>query len=73
MSPSVRSQESRDPVEVPQPNGEVEILVRPRDRASVEVDRPAAEQPVLDSVPLEQSVQLAQRSQSVPTPSSGSV
>ena len=38
---------------VAQPHGDVEVVVGPRDGLRIEVDRPAAEQPVLDSVALE--------------------
>jgi hypothetical protein len=64
VAPPVRRQQRGDAAVVVQPDGE--IVVRSRHRSRVEVDRPAAEQPVLDPVPLEQLVDPSQRSELLP-------
>jgi Pyridoxamine 5'-phosphate oxidase len=48
---------------VVKPHGEIEVGVQPRDRSDVEVDRRAAEQPVVDPLAVEQLVNPAQRTE----------
>ena len=50
-----------DPRQRVEPDRDVDVAVRSRDRAGVEVDRPAAEQPVLDPGPLEEGVDAGER------------
>ena len=48
--PTFRLQQRRDPRVVVQPHSEIEVMVCSGDRSGVEIDRPATEQPVLDSM-----------------------
>ena len=43
---------------VVEPNGNVDVIVRASDRARVEVDRPPAEQPVIDTAARKELVRL---------------
>ena len=60
MHPVVRTQQRGYPVGVLHPRCEVEIIVLARDRAGVKIHGPAAEQPVVDPILLEQLVDPAQ-------------
>jgi len=53
MPPTVGTEQGRHTNVVFLPYRNVEIVVCPRDRASVEVDGPTAEQPVIDPLPFE--------------------
>jgi hypothetical protein len=48
--PTFRLQQRRDPRVVVQPHSEIEVMVCSGDRSGVEIDRPATEQPVLNSM-----------------------
>ena len=61
--PSVRLEQSIDDIEVRLPDGKIDVLVVPRHSPGVEVDRPAAEQPVVDPLPAEKRMQPADRLQ----------
>jgi hypothetical protein len=63
VAPPLCRQQRRNPVVVLQPHGEVEVVVGSRHQAGVEVDRPAAEQPVLDALAVEQLMNPSQRGQ----------
>jgi hypothetical protein len=53
VHPTVPVQQHRDALEIVEPDRQVEVAVLPCDRAGMEVHRPAAEQPVLESFGLE--------------------
>ena len=61
--PTVLLEQGRDPRKVLEPDRDVDVRVRSRGRAGVEVDRPAAEQPVCDARPLEERVDRGERSE----------
>ena len=54
MTPPVVLEKRGDPREVVVPDGHVDVRVRTSDRARVEVDRPAAEEPVRDPCAIEE-------------------
>jgi hypothetical protein len=60
VSPPIRRQQSCNLVVVFHPYSEVDVVVRSRYRARVKVDCPATEQPVLDSVPFEDVLNVGQ-------------
>jgi hypothetical protein len=61
VSPALASEECRDPLLIREPHSDVNVVVRPRDRPGVEVNRPPAEEPVLDAVPRQQLVHAPER------------
>ena len=56
VMPAVLLEQGRDPRTVDEPDRDVDVRMWSRDRPGVEVDRPAAEQPVRDALPLEECV-----------------
>jgi hypothetical protein len=48
-------------MEVLEPDRDVDIVVAPRDRSCIEVDRPPAEQPVGDALRLEAAADPTER------------
>ncbi len=54
MCPAVAGKGGGDPVEVGRPDGEIEVGVRPRHGAHVEVDCPPTEEPRFDPFALEE-------------------
>jgi hypothetical protein len=56
MSRAILLEDLMDGWEIFQPDGDVNIVVRSNDRAGVEIDCTATEQPVRDSCSLEQAV-----------------
>jgi hypothetical protein len=64
--PPVGREQRSNPVVVFRPDGNVDVVVCPRDRARVEVDRPAAEQPLLDCTSFEELVHPSQCSELLP-------
>jgi hypothetical protein len=63
VTPALGLKERHDPRKIVQPHGEVEIVVRSCDQPRVEVNGPAAEQPVLESRLLQSVAHLRQRRQ----------
>jgi hypothetical protein len=63
VAPPLCRQQCRNSGVVFQPHGDVEVVVGPRRRPTVEVDRPAAEQPIRESLAVEQLMNPSQRSQ----------
>jgi hypothetical protein len=53
VPPALGEQKCRDALVVFPPYRNVEIVVRSRDRAGVEIDGPTPEQPILDPSPFE--------------------
>jgi hypothetical protein len=49
VPPAIRREQLRDGFVILEPYGDVDVVVFARDPAGVEVDGPAAEEPVLDS------------------------
>jgi hypothetical protein len=60
VEPARVTEQFADPVEVLDPDRDIDIGMRSRQASGVEVDRPAAEYPIVDPLPLEQLVQLAE-------------
>jgi hypothetical protein len=58
VSPSVSGEERRDPLVIPEPDRDVDVVMRSCDRPGVEVDRPAAEQPVIEAALCKEFVQV---------------
>ena len=56
---------TRETIAVVLPHRDVQVTVRPGDPAGVEVNRPAAKEPVADAVALEQMVEFRERSELV--------
>ena len=61
MLPAVRLEKAGDPWKVLKPDRYVDVVVGPSDRAGVEIDRPATEQPVVDTRLLEQFIDPSKR------------
>ena len=57
----MRGEEFANPRQIVEPDGEIDVVVWPRDGAHVEVDRPAAEKPVVDLLAREQLVHTSER------------
>ena len=53
MGPAAPDETLHDAGNIVEPDSEVEVVVRPRDAARVEVDSPAAEEPVRDLLSVE--------------------
>jgi hypothetical protein len=60
VAPASGGEKHANPLSVVGPDCEVEIVVRARHFADVEIHRPTAEQPVLDAVFSEQLIEMRQ-------------
>jgi hypothetical protein len=63
VAPAVGRQQRGNPTVVVQLHRDVEVIVRSRDQARVKIDRPTAEQPVVDPLAVEQLMNPGQRSE----------
>ena len=68
VAPAVRFEQRRDPGKVVEPDRHVEIVVSSRDRAGIEVDRPSAEQPVVDALLAEEVSHPRERNEAAAMP-----
>ena len=53
MGPTAPDEKLHDAWNIVEPDSEVDVVVQPRDAARVEVDSPAAEEPVRDLLSVE--------------------
>jgi hypothetical protein len=60
VPPALRREQFGDPLAIPSPHGQVEVVVRSAHPAGVKVDRPSTEQPVVDPVRLQQLAHRAE-------------
>ena len=63
VRPTARCEQSRNPVAILDPDGQVQVVVGTTHSTGVEVNRPASEQPVFDSVPIEHVRNRGERDQ----------